>query len=328
MNRDGKARTAAFEPVFRHPVQRFGAKVVDFRTQSLLMAIINRTPDSFYDAGRTFGLDAAVEASLAAVADGADWVDIGGQPFAPGTCLTTEEEADRVIPVIEAVRARGDVIISADTFNPEVAELSIKAGATVINDTTGLRNPDMAAVVAGSGAHLVITHSLAAPRTVWPRPQYQDVVGEVRDFLSRRIDLALDLGVTEEQIIIDPGHDLNKNTLHSLHLTRSLSSIAALGFPVLAAVSNKDFIGESLDKPKQERVEGSLAAALICFLNGARILRMHNVPAAAAALRMTEAVLGWREPVYLRHNMGERNLPAAPRPHAAEGLPEPAGVAP
>jgi dihydropteroate synthase len=293
----------ACEPVFLHPVHRFGSRTIDFRRQAALMAIINRTPDSFYDAGQTFDLDVAIDASLAAVADGADWVDIGGQPFAPGTLLTTREETDRVIPLIKEVRRRSGTIISADTFNPEVAELSIKAGADVINDTSGLRNQDMAAVIAATGAHLIITHSLAPPRTPWPAPTYQDVAGEVRDFLCRKIDEAIGLGVAEEQIIIDPGHDLNKNTLHSLELTRRLEHIASLGFPVLASVSNKDFIGETLGKARDERVEGSLAAAVICLMKGARILRMHNIPAAVSALHLTEAVLGWRKPALLRHNM-------------------------
>lgn len=309
--------TTVYEPALLHPVHRFGSSIIDFRRQTALMAIINRTPDSFYDTGRTFGLEAAVDASMAALAEGADWIDIGGQPFAPGTCLSTRDEAERVIPVITEVRRRSNTIISTDTFNPEVARLSIKAGANAINDTSGLRNPDMAAAVAESGAHLIITHSLAAPRSACPRPEYHDVVGEVRDFLCQQIDEALRLGVTEEQILIDPGHDLNKNTLHSLELTRGLRRIAALGFPVLAAVSNKDFIGETLGKAKDQRVEGSLAAAVICVLNGARILRMHNIPAAAAALHLTEAVLGWRKPMSLQHNMGHDLAEPVPQPHEA-----------
>jgi dihydropteroate synthase len=303
--------SGAFLPELHHPVHEFGSRRMDFRSQVALMAIVNRTPDSFYDGGRTFALEAAIDASLQAVAAGADWVDIGGVPFAPGPALSAREEAERIVPVIEAVRATSGVVISADTFLPEVAEASIDAGANVINDTTGLQDPDMAAVVAEGGAHLVITHSLAAPRTVYPRPRYDDVVDDVADFLRRKVDLAVDLGIPAEKIIIDPGHDLNKNTLHSLEITRRFGEIAALGYPALAAVSNKDFIGETLDQPKQERLSGSLAAAVICIMNGARILRMHNVPEASAAIRMAEAVLGWREPSYLKHNMGEANEPAA-----------------
>ncbi len=299
-----------FDPPLLHPVHRLGARALDFRRQVALMAIINRTPDSFYDAGRTFGQEAAVAAALNAVHDGADWVDIGGVPFAPGPALDAAEEAARIVPVIRAVRDQSDVIISADTFHPAVAEKAIEAGANVINDTTGLHDPQLARVAAGAGVHLVVTHSLAAPRTVYPRPQYTDVVAEVAGFLRSRAEYAQELGVAPEKIIIDPGHDLNKNTLHSLELTRRLAEIAEVGYPVLAAVSNKDFIGETLDEPKLERVEGALAAAVAAVFNGARLLRMHNVRAASRAIRMTEAILSWRAPGRLRHNMGDVNEPA------------------
>ncbi|MCP2030180.1 dihydropteroate synthase [Okibacterium sp. HSC-33S16] len=271
------------------------------------MAVVNRTPDSFYDRGSTFAFDAAVAAALAAVADGADIIDIGGAPFAPGPELAVADEVNRVIPVIEAIRESSDVVISVDTFQPEVARRSIEAGADVVNDTTGLRNPDMAAVIADSKAHVVITHSLAEPRTVYGRPTYGDVVAEVADFLGRQVNLALASGIPENRIIVDPGHDLNKNTLHSLELTRRFSEIAALGYPALAAVSNKDFVGETLDRDRGDRVAGSLAAAVVAITNGARILRMHNVRESVDAARMTEAILGFREPAYLRHNMGDRN---------------------
>ncbi|MFP5314726.1 MAG: dihydropteroate synthase [Actinomycetes bacterium] len=287
----------------------FGPRTLDFNRRIALMAIINRTPDSFYDGGRTFALETAVDAALQAADDGADWVDIGGAPFAPGPAIPAGEEADRIVPVIEAVRAASDVVISADTFLPEVAEKAIRAGANVVNDTTGLRNRDLAAVIAETGVHVVITHSLAEPRTVLGRPTYTDVVTEVADFLVRQVELAVALGIREDRIIVDPGHDLNKNTLHSLEITRRFSEIAQLGYPALAAVSNKDFIGETLDLPKSARVDGSIAAAVMCALGGARILRMHNVTAARSAITMVEAAMGWREPVYLKHNMGESNQP-------------------
>lgn len=298
-----------FVPHLLHPMQNFGPRTLDFNRRIALMAIINRTPDSFYDGGRTFALEAAVDAALQAADDGADWVDIGGAPFAPGPAIPAGEEADRIVPVIEAVRAASDVVISADTFLPEVAEKAIRAGANVVNDTTGLRNRDLAAVIAETGVHVVITHSLAEPRTVLGRPAYTDVVTEVADFLVRQVELAVALGIREDRIIVDPGHDLNKNTLHSLEITRRFSEIAQLGYPALAAVSNKDFIGETLDLPKSARVDGSIAAAVMCALGGARILRMHNVTAARSAITMVEAAMGWREPVYLKHNMGESNQP-------------------
>jgi dihydropteroate synthase len=271
------------------------------------MAVVNRTPDSFFDRGKTFALDHAVAAALTAVEQGADWIDIGGVKFAPGPEIPADEELDRVLPVVEAIATASDVVISVDTFRPEVAAAAIAAGASVVNDTTGIHDPAMARIVAESDAHLVITHSLAKPRTVYPRPQYDDVVADVVAFLSSRVELALSLGVREDRIMIDPGHDLNKNTLHSLEITRRFDEIAALGLPALAAVSNKDFIGESLDRERGERLEGSLVAASACALLGARIVRMHNVPESVQAIRMTEAILGLREPAFLKHNMADVN---------------------
>jgi dihydropteroate synthase len=149
----------------------------------------------------------------------------------------------------------------------------------------------------------VITHSLAGPRRHFPRPQYADVVTEVKRFLAERVEYAVGQGVIESKIVLDPGHDLNKNTRHSLELTRRLSEIADLGLPLLAAVSNKDFVGEATGVAKPDRMPASIAAATACALSGARILRMHDVPAAVAAARMTECILGFREPAELRHNM-------------------------
>jgi dihydropteroate synthase len=222
-------------------------------------------------------------------------------PFAPGPEVSAAEELDRVLPVV--VKARDLAVVSVDTFRPEVAAEVIKAGAGVINDTSGLRDPAMADAVAGTAAQLVITHSLAPPRTRWPHPQYADVTAEVGAFLRERVALALDRGVRPDQIIIDPGHDLNKNTNHSLELTRRLDEIAAIGYPTLAAVSNKDFIGETLDAAQHDRLAGTLATVVFCVLRGARIVRVHDVRATVDAVRMTEAMLGWRPPSYTRHNM-------------------------
>ncbi|QJU53235.1 dihydropteroate synthase [Herbiconiux sp. KACC 21604] len=290
-------------PALRHPVRRLGSRTIDFDRRIAVMAIVNRTPDSFFDQGATFALDSAVDAALRAAELGADWVDVGGAKFAPGPEIPAEEELDRVLPVVAAVAERSDVVISVDTFRASVAAACIAAGAHVVNDTTGLSDPEMAAVVAGSGASLVITHSLAAPRRPHPRPRYDDVVAEVRAFLDQRVEEATAAGVTEAQLFVDPGHDLNKNTRHSLELTRRFDEIAAIGLPALAAVSNKDFVGESLGAVKSERTEGSLVAATVCALLGARVVRMHDVAASVKAMRMLEAVLGFREPVQEVHNV-------------------------
>ncbi len=278
-----------------------GGRAYDFSRRVVVMAIVNRTPDSFHDRGRTFALEKATEAVKRAADDGADWIDIGGVPFAPGPEVSVAEELDRVLPVVEA--ARGLAVVSVDTFRPEVARAVIEAGAGVVNDTSGLRDPAMADAVVGTGAQLVICHSLAAPRTEFPSPRYDDVTAEVGAFLRAKVDLALARGVRPDQIIIDPGHDLNKNTRHSLELTRRLDEIAAIGYPMLAALSNKDFIGETLDRPQRERLAGTLATVVFSILHGARIMRVHDVRANVDAIRMTEAMLGWREPAYTRHNI-------------------------
>ncbi|WKK71190.1 dihydropteroate synthase [Rathayibacter oskolensis] len=282
-----------------------GAREFDFEREVAVMAVVNRTPDSFYDRGSTFALDRAVDAAVRAAELGADWVDIGGVPFGRGPAVSLREEIDRVVPVVAGIRERSEVVISVDTTRSEVARASIDEGACVVNDTSGLHDPRMLEVVASSEAQLVVTHSVGAPRSEPIRPEYDDVVATVVAFLRDRVERALAAGVPPERIIVDPGHDLNKNTLHTLELTRRLGEVAALGYPVLAAVSNKDFIGETLDRPQGERLEGSLAAAVICILNGARIVRMHDVRQAVDAVRLTEAVLGWRAPAYLRHNIEE-----------------------
>jgi dihydropteroate synthase len=283
--------------------RRIGARVFDFDRQVAVMAIINRTPDSFFDQGSTFALDRAVAAALRAVDEGADWVDVGGVPFGRGPVVSLDEELDRILPLVSAIAAESDVVISVDTTSAEVARQSIAAGAAVINDTSGLWDPDMAPVVAATSATLVLTHSLAPPRSEPPRPEYGDVVDEVVEFLLDRVARSVEAGIPLERLIIDPGHDLNKNTLHTLELTRRLEEVTAIGLPTLVALSNKDFIGETLDRPKEQRLEGSLAAAVVCIMKGARIVRVHDVPATIAAVRMTEAILGMREPAYTKHNL-------------------------
>ncbi len=290
---------------------RFAHRTVDFSSTVLVMAIINRTPDSFYDAGRNFAFSSAMEASRRALADGADWLDIGGVPFAPGEELPWEEEANRIVPVIAALRRESSCIISADTFHPEVAKAALEAGADVINDTTGLYYPELAEVIAAADAHLVLTHSLATPRTHYPRPHYDDIVAEISNFFRERLARAQQAGIPAEKIILDPGPDLNKNTLHTLELVRRFHEFSALGYPLLAATSNKDFLGETLGLPKRERLIPSIATAVMCLQAGARILRVHEVKETVQAARMFSAVQGWWTPTDLRHNMGEKNIPAS-----------------
>ncbi len=295
----------ALIPQITEPVRTIGRRTFDFSRQAAVMAVVNRTPDSFHDRGATFSLDKAVQAGLSAAAAGADWIDIGGIPFSPRVAkVSAAEEIDRVLPVVEAIATESDVVISVDTTRAEVAELCLAAGASVINDTSGLQDPELADVIRDSGATLVLTHSLAKPFEVLQRPSYHDVTTEVVDQLRSRLELALTAGITREQIVVDPGHDLNKNTLHTLQLTRELNQLCSLGLPVLAAVSNKDFVAETLDRRDRHlRLAGSLASGMWCLMAGARILRMHDVDESVDTVRMFEALMGWRAPAWTEHNL-------------------------
>jgi dihydropteroate synthase len=285
--------------------RRIGAREFDFAHRVAVMAVVNRTPDSFHDQGATFALDAAVAASVAAVDAGADWVDVGGVPFGRGPEVGEQEELDRVVPLVAAVAASTEAVISVDTFSAAVAEAAVAAGASVINDTSGYWDARMPEVVARTGATVVLTHSMHPPRSEPTRPLYGDVVDDVRAHLAGLIERSLAAGIPGDRLIVDPGHDLNKNTRHSLELIRRLPEIIALGYPTLVALSNKDFIGETLDRPRGERVIGSVASAVACVIAGARIVRVHDVPESVDAIRMVEAALGLREPARVWHNDGQ-----------------------
>ena len=292
-------------PVALGSVRSIGARTFDFSRQVAVMAIVNRTRDSFYDGGRTFALDRAVAAAERVVAEGADWVDVGAVPFSPRAREVTErDELERLLPLVEALRSSTDAVISVDTVRAEVARRALAAGADAVNDTSGLHDPDMPGVVAAAGAHLVITHSRAAPGVELARPQYADVVSEVREFLAERVAYAVAEGVPIDHLVVDPGHDLNKNTIHSLELTRRLGELTTLGHPLLVSVSNKDFLQETLNRPADGLTEGTVAAVVLCVLAGARVVRVHDVAAVRAGLGVVEAVLGWRPPAGpLRHNL-------------------------
>lgn len=274
----------------------FGRRTFDFSREVAVMAIINRTPDSFYDRGVNFALDAALAAADRALAEGADWLDIGGVKGGPGPEVDEAEELRRVLPVVEALRPRTDAVISVDTFRAKVARRMLTAGVDVINDPSGLHDPEVATATAEAGGALVVMHTGGPPRTRPHRIAYRDVVTDVRTFLAARARVALERGMPAERIVVDPGHDFHKNTYHSLELTRRLRELTTLGYPVLVALSNKDFIGETLDAPLELRLEGSLAAAVVSVMNGASIVRVHEVAPTVRALRMTEAIIGRRPP--------------------------------
>ena len=266
---------------------------------SLVMAIVNRTPDSFYDRGRTFGLDAALERVDQVVAEGAHIVDIGGVKAAPGEEVPAAEETDRVLPLVEAVRARHpDLVISVDTFRASVADAVLRAGADVVNDAWECPEPETYAVAAAHGAGVVCTHAgHLPPRTRPHRVAYPDVVADVVATLTGLADRAVAAGVPRESVLIDPGHDFGKNTRQSLQLTDRTGDLVATGWPVLMALSRKDFVGEVLDLLPDDRLEGTLAATAVCAFLGARVFRAHDVAATVRVLRMVDAIRGRTEPV-------------------------------
>ena len=277
---------------------RLGATTLDLHRRMAVMAIVNRTPDSFYDRGATYALEASVDHALAQVEEGADLVDVGGVKAGPGEDVDTAAELDRIVPFVEAFRRRSDAPLSIDTFRAVVADAALSAGADLINDTSGLSDPDLAGVVAAHDAALVVMHSGGDIRQRPMRNHYHpDVTTVVRDELARLLDQAIAAGVDRDRIVVDPGHDFRKNTLHSLEVTRNLPVLAELGRPVLVALSNKDFIGESLDLPLAERVDASIGAAVVSMTLGARMVRVHETQRTVRAVRMAEVVLGCRDPV-------------------------------
>ena len=264
----------------------------------LIMAIVNRTPDSFYDRGATFTFDAAIQRVHDVVRDGAEIVDIGGVKAAPGTVVTAEEEIDRTVPLVAAVRAAfPDLVISVDTWRHEVGDAACAAGADLINDAWGGWDPELAEVAARYDAGLVCTHAGGAqPRTRPHRVTYADVMTDICAVTVGEAERAVRLGVSRERILLDPGHDFGKNTRHSLEATRRLDELVSTGWPVLMSLSNKDFVGEALDRPLGERLIGTLATTAISAWLGARVFRAHNVAETRQTLDMISSIRGTRQP--------------------------------
>jgi len=270
-----------------------------------VMAIVNRTPDSFYDRGATFATDAAYEAIDQAVAYGADLVDIGGVKAGYGEPVSEDEELRRTVDFVAGIRQRHPrLIISVDTYRSGVARRVGQAGANLINDTWAGSDPAMAEAAAEVGAGLVCSHvGGLTPRTDPHRMAYDDVVADVIRTTTALAEHAVAAGVRPDSIVIDPTHDFGKNTWQSLELTRRLDELAATGWPVLVAVSNKDFIGETLDLPPGRRGSGTLAALSISAWLGARVFRVHDVPAARQALDLIAVLRGSAEPAGTRRSL-------------------------
>jgi dihydropteroate synthase len=269
------------------------------------MAIVNRTPDSFFDRGATFAEDAALRAVEIAVRDGADIIDIGGVKAGPGDTVDATEEMRRTISTVTAVRKNfPDVVISIDTWRAEVAAEAVAAGADLLNDTWAGADPQLAEVAAATGAALVCSHAGGLPPRTRPhRAAYDDVVADVIATVTTLAARALELGVRRDGILIDPAHDFGKNTRHSLEITRRLDELVATGWPLLVSLSNKDFVGETLDQPVEGRLAGTLATTAVSAWLGARVFRAHQVRETRQVLDMISSIRGDRPPAVARRGL-------------------------
>jgi dihydropteroate synthase len=267
-------------------------------TGLVVMAIVNRTPDSFYDAGTTFSNAAALDRVARVVSEGAEIVDVGGVKAGSGRPVEAAEELRRTASFVETVRAAyPDLVISVDTWRSEVARELCHRGADLLNDTWSGADPRVAEVAAEFGVGLVCSHTGGlAPRTDPHRVAYDDVMVDVTRTVTALAERAVELGVRRESILVDPTHDFGKNTYHSLELTRRLGELVATGWPVMVAVSNKDFIGETLDLPVGDRLSGTLAATAISAWLGARVFRAHQVGQTRQVLDMVASIRGTRPP--------------------------------
>ena len=269
-----------------------GPTTFDVSTRALVMGILNRTPDSFYDKGATWGFDAFLAKAEAHVVAGADLLDVGGVKAGPGEEVTEAEELERVVAAVGALAARFDTPISIDTWRASVAKECFAAGAVVGNDISGFGDPDYVHVAAAAGASVVATHIRLRPRVADPNPVYPDVVANVAEFLTDRAHQALDAGIPAERVIVDAGLDLGKTAAQSIELLRHSDALADLGFPLLLSVSNKTCLGVLLDLEIDQRIEASLAAAAIGILRGCRVLRVHDVEGTVRVRDSLDALLG------------------------------------
>ena len=265
---------------------------LDFSRRTLVMGILNLTPDSFYDGGRRQDLRQAIADGVAMAAAGADILDLGGESTRPGAQPVSEdEELARVLPVLRGLRKELSLPISIDTYKSKVAQSMLDGGADIINDISALRfDPAMAQIVAKEKVPVVLMHMQGTPRTMQQEPHYEDVVREVRDFLANQAYEAMDEGIDSDLVILDPGIGFGKTLEHNLLLLRRLGALAALGHPLLVGVSRKTFIGKIANLDPHERLEGSIAAAVAAVLAGANIVRVHDVHETRKALAVADAI--------------------------------------
>ena len=259
---------------------------------TLVMGILNVTPDSFSDGGKFYSTNDAFNHALKMIQDGADIIDIGGESTRPGAdSLDDDEEMSRIIPVIQALRKESDILLSIDTYKSSVAEKAIEAGANIINDISGLCfDPKMVSLVADKNVPVVIMHIKGTPKTMQENPVYGDLIGELKAFLLKQIQLAKKNGVKQSQMILDPGIGFGKKYDDNFTILNQLNEICNLGYPVMIGPSRKSFIGQTLDLPPDDRVEGTAAAVSAGILNGARIVRVHDVKAMKRVVTITEKI--------------------------------------
>ena len=292
-----------------------GERRLQVGERPLLMGIVNASPDSFSDGGLNRTLQERVALARELVAAGADLLDVGGESASTGVpAVEEQEEISRVVPLIEAIAEELDVLVSVDTYKPAVARAAIAAGAGIVNDVSGLLDTDLARVCAETGAGLVVMHTAAAPKQRRQDPDlYEDVVEEVLAFLHERIELALELGVEREQLIVDPGPDFAKTPAQTVRLLSQVGRMHELGRPVLMAISRKDFIGALTGRPPRRRDAGTLAALAHGLDHGAHMFRMHDVAAARDFLTVRAALRAEAVPdrdlsltEAIRYDRGER----------------------
>ena len=274
------------------PTIRIGDQRIDVRTRALVMGILNRTPDSFYDRGATWSFDAFLRRAEELIAGGADLLDVGGVKAGPGPEVGEAEELDRVVPAITALHERFDTPLSIDTWRASVLDAACNAGAVVGNDISGFGDPEYLRVAAAHNATVVATHIRLRPRVADPDPQYEDLVADVTDFLLERARRAEAAGLVPEQIVLDAGLDLGKTPAQSAVLLRESAAHARLGYPLLLSASNKRFIGELLDRDIADRREESLASVAYGVACGCRIVRVHDVAGSRRVCLTLDAILG------------------------------------
>jgi dihydropteroate synthase len=259
------------------PVLELGGRRYDLGTRALVMGILNRTPDSFFDKGATWDWGAFWARADQIVKDGADILDVGAVKAGPGPEVDEGEELDRLIPAVEGLSARFDLPVSADTWRASVAAEAFRAGAVLGNDISGFADPKYLDVAAAAGAAVVATHIRLAPRVHDPEPFYQDLVGEVGAFLTERAERALAAGIPPQRVVVDAGLDLGKTAAQSLELLRASAALAGLGYPLLLSASNKRFLGDILGLELNERRDASAAAHALGISLGCRVIRAHDV---------------------------------------------------